>query len=972
MSHRQPPATLHRLQATGTETNHDMRLHNTLGALAALLSPLALSAQLGFTNSTSLMGASTSGGCMGVVDMNGDGRDDIVKLDNARTLKVDYQNANGSFTTVNYGNLSSSGQWGFAAADIDNNGHKDVVSGGSYDGTHYMRITSVGQGTLSTLNGGTIFTQCMSVGDVDNNGRVDVFACHDDGPPSLWFTNASGVPVNNNAYMDWSQTACASGPAPASDDMSGNYGSCFTDYDGDGDLDLYIAKCRQGVNDPNDCRRWNRLFVNNGSNQYADRADEFGVQIRNQSWTADFGDIDNDGDFDMVVTNHDANIQLLENDGTGHFTDITAGSGLEYGGFMLQSKMADFDNDGYVDILISGGVEYFFKNNGNKTFARITNMFPSPKAMHGFATGDLNNDGFVDVFANYGSSYITPDSNNPDRLWLNNTNGNHWFGVRLQGTVSNRDAIGARVTITGPWGTQVREVRSGESYGMVTTFAAMFGLGAHTVIPTLTVRWPSGSTETFTNIAADQYINIIEGTCISPVALITPVGDAVLCGSGDQVTLSANAGFQYLWSTGATTQTISVSTAGNYSVTINDGNGCSATSSIFVEASPDETPTVQASGPLTFCEGASVTLTSSPANGYAWTGGGNAQSLVVTASGTYSVTITGNCDQFTSAPISVSVLDAPDAPIADDVNIPVPGTANLTATGSNITWYDAPSGGTPLGTGNSFTTPFVSSNTTFYVTAGIQHGGGSWFGGPQNRLNDGAPGQFHTNSDNYPVFTASAPFTIASVKVYANGAGNRTVALIDRSSGATLASQVINIPDGESRITLNYAVPGPGTYGLRCVGGNPQLWRDGNGSNPAYPYALGTVGAITTSSVTGANALNFYYFFYDWEVVAAGTLCESAREPVEVTVGTVGMGEQRADGVRVFPNPASGMLSISTAGQSVITSVELLDVTGRVARSMGANAASLVNLGLNGIAPGEYLVRVNRAEGRSLHRVVVQ
>ncbi|MBK7945840.1 MAG: VCBS repeat-containing protein [Flavobacteriales bacterium] len=949
-----------------------MMVRTTLGAALALLCPLALSAQLSFTNSTSMMGASVSGGCMGVVDMNGDGLDDILKLDNARTLKVDYQNANGTFTTVNYGNMSGSGQWGFAAADIDNNGHKDVVSGGSYDGTHYMRINSVGQGTLSDLNGGDIFTQCMSIGDVDNNGRVDVFACHDDGPPSLWFTNASGVPVNNNAYMNWATPECASGPAAASDDMSGNYGSCFTDFDDDGDLDLYIAHCRQGVTNPDDCRRWNRLFVNNGSNQYSDLAANYGVQIRNQSWTADFGDIDNDGDFDMVVTNHDANIQLLRNNGAGQFTDITAGSGLEFGGFMLQSKFADFDNDGFVDVLIAGGVEYYFKNNGNSTFTRITGLFPSNKAMHSFATGDLNNDGFVDLFANYGNSYITPDNANPDRLWMNNANGNHWFGVRLQGTVSNRDAIGARVTITGPWGTQTREVRSGESYGMVTTFAAMFGLGNHTVIPTLTVRWPAGSTETFTNVAADQYINIIEGTCISPTAAITPVGDPVLCGPGDQVALSANAGFQYLWSNGQTSQTINVSAAGNYSVVINDGNGCTATASFFVAQSPDETPTVQVTGPLTFCEGGSVTLTSTAANAYSWTGGGTSQSIQVTSAGSYSVTIDGTCAQFTSAPVLVNVLDAPDAPIADGVNIAVPGTANLSATGNNINWYAGPVGGTPIGSGNAFTTPFVNTNTTFYVTAGIQHGGGAWFGGPQNRLNTGSPGQFHTNSDNYPVFTASAPFTIVSVKVYANGAGNRTVALIDRSSGATLASQAINIPDGESRITLNYAVPGPGEYGLRTVSGNPQLWRDGNGSNPTYPYALGTVGAITTSSVTGNNALNFYYFFYDWEVVAAGTLCESVRVPVEVTVGTVGITEASASGTRVFPNPAKDALTVRAEGGSGITSVELLDVTGRIARSVPATTTGLVQVGLSGIAPGEYLVRVNSADGRSIHRVVVQ
>ena len=935
----------------------------TLLAIACALLPSWLHAQLSFTNSTSMMGASVSGGCMGVVDMNGDGRDDILKLDNARNCKVDYQNADGTFTTVGYGDMSGSGQWGFAAADVDNDGHKDVISGGSYDGVHYRRITGIGTSTIVDLNNGSLFTQCVNIADINNDGHNDYWSCHDDGAPKQWLNDGGG----NLSYADIIDYTTN----PASD-MSGNYGSVWTDFDNDGDLDLYVAHCRQGVNDPDDPRRWNRLFVNDGSNNYTDQAEDYGVQIRYQSWTADFGDIDNDGDFDMVVTNHDNDIQLFENDGTGHFADVSAGSGLDFGGFMLQSKFADFDNDGFVDILIAGGVEYYFKNDGDGTFTRITGLFPSNKAMHSFATGDLNNDGFVDVFANYGSNYITADNANPDRLWMNNGNDNHWFGVRLQGTTSNRDAVGARMTITGPWGTQIREVRAGESYGMVTTFAGMFGLGAHTTIPTLTVKWPSGLVETFNDLAADQYINIIENTCISPTALIAPVGDPILCGSGDQVVLEANAGFNYTWSTGATSQSITVTTAGSYSVTIDDGSGCTANASYFVQASPDETPTVSADGPTTFCEGNSISLTSTAANGYTWTGGGTTQSIQVTASGTYTVTIQGSCDAFTSTPVVVTVLDAADAPTANDVTIPVPGTAELNATGTNVNWYDVPAGGTPIGSGNSYTTPFLSTNTTFYLTDGIIHGGGQWNGGPADRLTTAAPGAYHTNADNYPVFDAYEPFTIVRVKVYASGAGNRTVALIDRADGSTVASQVINIPDGESYIDLGYQVPAPGEYGLRVVGGNPQLWRDGNGSNPAYPYQLGTVGSIISSSVTGANALNFYYFFYDWEVEAAGTLCESARVPVDVTIATLGIGEASASSLRVFPNPANGVLSIDARLLGGVSAIELIDVTGRAARSVGANAYGVANMPLNGIAAGEYTVRVQHAAGVSHVRVLVQ
>lgn len=939
-----------------------MRKNITLGALAVLMAPGMALAQLSFTNATSQMSASTSGGCMGVVDMNGDGLDDIAKLNNARTVVVDYQNANGTFTTVNYGNVSGSGQWGWAIADVDHNGHKDVVSGGSYDGVHYLRINSIGNGTLSSLNNGSLFTQCVNIADINNDGHNDYYSCHDDGAPRQWLNDQTGL-LSYADIIDYTTNP--------SSDMSGNYGSVWTDFDNDGDLDLYIAKCRQGVNNSSDPRRWNRLFVNNGNNQFSDQAAQYGVQVRNQSWTADFGDIDNDGDLDLVITNHDSNIQLFENDGTGNYTEITAGSGVEYGGFMLQSKFVDFDNDGFLDILIAGGVEYYFKGNGDGTFDRITGLFPSNKAMHSFATGDLNNDGFVDVFANYGSNYITPDGNNPDRLWMNNTNDNHWFGVRLQGTVSNRDAVGARVTITGPWGTQIREVRSGESYGMVTTFACLFGLGSSTTIPTMTIRWPSGLEETFTDLAVDQYITVIENTCVSPVAAITADGPFVVCGNGDAITLTANPGYNYSWSNDATTQSIQVSQAGNYSVTIDDGQGCSAVTSVFVAQAPDETPTVAVGGETTFCEGSTVQLTSSAAASYLWSNGATEQSISVTSGGAYTVTIEGACGDWTSNVVTLTMLDGPDAPIADDVTIQVPGTAQLVAAGTNIQWYTTPSDGAPVASGNVWTTPFVSNTTSFWVTSANVYGGGTFYGG---RTNNATNGQFHNNADNYQLFTASEPFTLRSVKVYANGAGNRTIAVIDQGTGATLASGVFSIPNGESRVQLDFAIPAGGPYGLRVVGGNPQLWRDGLGSNPTYPYPLGTVGAITSSSVAGNNATAYYYFFYDWEVEVPSIVCESARQEVMVNVGTVGLNDlANSTGIAVWPNPATDNLTVVLNGVEGRVSVDMLDLTGRVVMERAGEAAGKrLDLNVQGLATGEYVVRVRHAAGVSVHRVVVR
>jgi len=937
----------------------------TIPTLGAVLLSIPAWCQVTYINSPALLGTATaSGGCMGVCDMNDDGRDDIAILDNSDHVIVKYQNADGTFTAYDYGTVSSAGQWGWAIGDIDNNGHKDVVSGGSYDGTHYVRISSPGVFTTTDLNGPDIFTQCMSLGDLDNNGRVDVFSCHDDGSPNIWFTDAAGVPQINNAYINWA-TACSG----TSGDMSGNYGSTFTDFDNDGDLDLYISHCRQGVNDPNDCRRWNRLFVNDGTNHYTDDADLYGLENHYQTWTSDFGDYDNDGDMDVVSTNHDNTMMLFENDGTGHYTEVTAGSGLEVTGFFLQGLFRDFDNDGYLDVLTSSA-HHYFKGNGDGTFDEVTNVFPASATMHSFAIGDLNEDGFEDVFASYGDGYINPNPSFPDRLWLAVPNNNHWFRVRLQGTISNRDAIGARVKITGPFGQMIREVHAGESYGLVNSFALNFGMGTYTDITTVEIHWPSGIVETYGPFTADQTITAIEGACIAPVAEIIASGPAIVCTGGAPLTLTANPGYNYTWSVGGSSQSIDVSQGGTITVTIDDGAGCTDMASIFVEEDPDETPTVSLSGEPTFCDGDEVTLTASDASGWSWSNGPTSQSITVGTAGTYSVTVDGFCGPFTSEPVEVTVLSVPAQPAAADVFLSAPGTADLTATGANVIWYDDAAGTNQVGEGSPWTTPFLSATTTYYVADVNQVGGDEYYGGPANRISTASPlGQYHTNADNYEIFEAYEDMVIRSVKVYAQGAAFRTIAVIDENTGTTLASGSFSVPDGESRVQLDFEVPAGGPYGLRCISANPLLWRDGNGTNPPYPFALGTLGSITTSSVDGANALEYYYFFYDWEVETPSWSCASTLEDVVVDVAT-GMNEWSSEGMTVWPNPAQEQLNIRVDGS--LNGVELLDVTGRVVGIAAQANGNEAKLDVSGMAPGEYLLRVRTNERTALQRIVVR
>ncbi|MGB3869141.1 MAG: FG-GAP-like repeat-containing protein [Flavobacteriales bacterium] len=919
-------------------------IKNYVSIPLTLLLAAQVTAQPAFTDGTPLLAhPANSGGCMAITDMDGDGLDDVIQLDFSKDVYVLYQEQDGTFTTVDYGTVSGSSQWGWAIGDLNNDGHKDICSGGNSDGTHLVSITSRGVFTHSTLNGPNIFMQNMSMGDVNNDGHVDLFGCNDNGAPNLWITDGNGVPMIHNTYIDWSTD-------PPSD-MSGNYGSCFTDFNNDRHLDLYIAHCRQGVNNPDDPRRWNRLFVNDGNNQYTDQAEFYGADDHEQTWTSDFGDFDNDGDLDMVSTEHSTGTKLFRNDGTGHFTDVTAGSGLGVASFPLQGLFRDLDNDGFLDILIAGGSEFYYKGNGDGTFTQIEGLFPSTKAMHSFAFGDLNRDGFEDVYANYGNSYVTGSSSNPDRLWLNTPNGNHFFRVRLQGTTSNRDAIGARVTITGPWGTQIREVRSGESYGLVNSFVLAFGLGAETTVPTMTVSWPSGLVETFTDLHADQTITVVEGTCISPNVAITASPGMVLCLGSGPITLTASPGNDFVWNTGATTSTINVTDAGSYWTVTGTGN-CTTQANANIMLSPDETPTISVEGETTICPLDQVVLTASPAASYLWSNGSDQQSIVVSAAGEYAVTIQGTCAEFTSSTVEVNVLNAPAAPVSNDVTIPVAGTADLTATGDSIFWYDVATGGTPIGQGNSWTTPFVDTNTLFWCADLGQNGGDTYHGGMTDRS---AIGTYQNNSTYYLRFSTNEDMVIKSAKVYANGAGIRPIAIVDQNTGNVVASGDYYIPDGESRVQLDLLAPGNGAYGLRIVSGDPQLWRDGVGSNPSFPYDLGGLGAITGSN---AGSANYYYYFYDWEVATPTTWCEGPRTPVEVFVGPTSVAtNEQADGLQVFPNPATESVTLSGELPEGATVVEFLDVAGRVCLRTSITTGGLT-IDVAPLASGAYTVHV--------------
>lgn len=943
------------------------RFYTSVKILLFLFLAGQLNAQISFTNRNDMLTNSDfhSGVAITVADMNNDGLDDICRMNNGNFVEIQHQLPGGNgFSNLSVMSVSGGSQWSMCAGDIDNNGYTDILAGGHYDEIKILTANNDGTAyTYQYMPGATIFAQCSNMADINNDGFLDLFVCHDDAESRIWGNNGDGTFFEADDWIDMSTT-------PASDN-SGNYGSIWTDFDNDGDIDLYIAKCRGGVSDPTDPRRINALFVNDGENNFTDLAEEYGLKIGAQSWTADFNDIDNDGDLDCFITNHDVANMLLENDGTGHFTDISEEAGIIGSQFPIQGVMRDFDNDGYVDIMIAGGEHELYRNNGDKTFTLVDGLFNN-NDMESYAIGDLNSDGYLDIYGGYAEIYTNP-SNIDDVLWINDGGENHFLTVRLVGTESNRGGVGSRLEVYGPWGIQIREIRSGESYGIQNSLNAHFGLGTHAMVDSLIVRWPSGIVDKFDNVESNQLITIIEDNCISPSAEIALDGSMTIC-PGESTTLSAPDGFEYSWSTGENTQAIEVTEQGSYNVTIDDGTGCQGVSAaIQIIVNPDNTPMISMEGNLTQCQGSTITLTSTEADSYLWSTGETTQSIQVSGTDIYSVTVPGLCQEFTSPEVNpgVAVL-YPDLPVVDNDTLYEVGSTVLTATGDSLTWYDAL--GNILGTESTYETPELMETTSYFIT-NTQSFEENFYTGMESpsASTPYSGGQYNGEI----IFDAIESFILRSVTVYTDTPGERIVELQD-SDGNVLLSQSFNATEGQQVVFLNFEIP-QGTdlilttnseQNQNTLGTNsPRLQR--SNMDVAYPYVVENVAELKSSNY----GVEYYYYFYNWEIKTIGKLCTS--EAVEVTVELVLVGTEdldRPETISVFPNPSSGQFTLKLKETPLEGArINIYNFAGALIQTkMVENGSLLQEVILNNKAAGLYTIEFVSGDKVYSGKVVIE
>lgn len=487
---------------------------------ACLAVPAMMSAQnsFSFSNQTSLLPTTTfhSGNGVAVVDMNGDKKDDIVRAAGNSTMYIEYQGTpNANFTENSFTN-NIGDPWGMCVGDVNNDGYNDVLwgdYGNVFILTRATATTYTGVNVNSATSSPFVFVQGANFADVNNDHYLDGFVCNDVAMPQIY--------VNGGSSGTWSmnQSLMPLATTPASDN-SGNYASIFTDINNDGFMDLMITHCRQGVSNSSDARRIDQVFLNNGNYTYTqDVSNTSGLRDGAQGWSTAWGDIDNDGDLDAFVLNYDVNSKMMINNGAGVFTNIMSTSGINNttSFFGMNATFQDFDNDGFVDLMLSGDHHYLYKNNGNSTFTLQTNPFVySSNTITSHAVGDLNGDGKLDLYASYCDVYNSANNSRNDRLWMNTTNTtNHYIMFDLVGGAtngySNLNGVGAIVKIYGPWGVQVREVRSGEAYGTQNTMACHFGLGQNTSIDSVVVRWPSGIVDQLMTLPADAHYTINEG-----------------------------------------------------------------------------------------------------------------------------------------------------------------------------------------------------------------------------------------------------------------------------------------------------------------------------------------------------------------------------------------------------------------------------------------------------------------------------
>lgn len=889
--------------------------------------------------------------CIGFNDLNGDFQDDLFLLDEGKTLKTFIQGApNQSFDYKEHLQISVNGDWAFISGDLDNDGIPEIISSGNEFGSQFYKL----KGDLYEKQFGTpkIFSQNSNLVDINNDGFLDFFVCNDDGE-SLTFINDGNGEMTQTKIIDF-QTS-------PEDDMSGNYSSIFTDIDGDDDLDLYIGKCRANVTDPTDPRRINTLYINNGDGTYTERGKEFGLDIGAQSWSVDSGDVDNDGDNDIIVANHDGPHDLMLNDGNGKFvrkTLIPDG----YSSYAFQSYFYDFDNNGWLDIIFTDPSNTFILYNDEMSFSR-RDVFDSGRKAFSVATGDLNSDGFPDLYFGFANSFQQVSDIN-DKVLLNTTNDNNYLTLKLIGDISNRDAIGAKITLYQGEQIKTREIVVGKSYGIMNSTIVHFGLGQSSDVDSIKIKWPSGLETLIDQIKEVNTLLIVnENDCI---ASRIDMPNIQLC-DGQPVEVSLPDGYDtYTWSNGANDQIIEISEVGWYQAAMRTSECIIYTT--FFEVTEELQLTQEEILPeidFVLCEGDNVKLSAYPGISYEWSNGESSRVIEVMESGIYHVTVNTNCNSYVSDGIRVEVAES-IMPIVENDTVFFGESATLIGDSENLNWYQNKNDLEPLFSGMSFETPMLFESQTYYI--GEVNSG---FGLNQSLMNNvplNNVGDSIYSQNDFVEFEIFNDLNINSLKVRTQRAGERKFVVLNE--GVEVISLFIDLGVGVNEIDLNYHFS-PGRYKI----GTDETVNQNNLGTPHPQLSYSEVYAEKDKRIDGYLEVfdseiydGISPYFFSWDVNYGYFECEP-RFPVHVVVKAPVFTSDLTPHSIIFPNPSPGEIYVQT-DMNLPYYIDVFDISG--ARVMDRikvdKAEELIDLREN---KGMYFLKLTNDMGSEVKKVYV-
>ncbi len=461
-------------------------------------------------------------------DYDNDGDLDIVAVGTYQPHVLYRNNGDGTFTDVaaQAGVADPRGGWGSLFADYNNDGYPDlyITRGGWSGAAENTLYRNNGDGTFTdvTHTAGVADPQssfCAAWADYDNDGYIDLYIAN-----GVIGDGAANVLYHNNGDGTFTNTAEAAGVANTGNSL----GTAWGDYDKDGYIDLHVINYGQS----------NVLYRNNGNGTFTDVTATAGMDLSvTDAFVTFFLDVDNDADLDLFISNsgsfqafiagqitgsatHDSDRQVLyRNNGDGTFTDVTKESGLYHAYGAMGANFGDINSDGYVDIYLATGApqmgrlerDALFQNNGDGTFtdATVALGLGNIGKGHGVTFGDADADGDVDIYVPVGGAFIGDQWHN---LFYQNTGtGNNYLTLKLVGVKSNRDGIGAKVTLNVGDRTIYREVSGGCGFGSTNSLSLEMGLGKHIKVDTLEIVWPSGQTDTHRNLSVNQKLVVTEG-----------------------------------------------------------------------------------------------------------------------------------------------------------------------------------------------------------------------------------------------------------------------------------------------------------------------------------------------------------------------------------------------------------------------------------------------------------------------------